>query len=189
MRRTTRYVLLTAGTLALIAASYPAVRSNQVVGRFVDRLPEWLPGHSILRRLFPYRWTHGNAEAALGSLRVISAAQSAYRALLAAAGQAPTYAPSLGHLADPDGDGTPSDALIDAGTASGARCGYVFQLSPASLPDGSALSFQEGWAATASPVEPGATGDVWFYTDHSGVFRYSVDGPAGPLSQPVLDPD
>ena len=59
--------------------------------------------------------------------------------------------------------------LIDAVLATGTRDGYVFEASySATTPD-----FL--WFATASPAEPGTTGDRYFCMNHEGVTFYRTD--------------
>ncbi|UCF35478.1 MAG: type II secretion system protein [Acidobacteriota bacterium] len=44
---------------------------------------------------------------------------------------------------------------------------------------------QSAWWAVANPVEPGRTGDRYFYLDGTGVIRESLDGPADESSNPL----
>ena len=41
------------------------------------------------------------------------------------------------------------------------------------------------WAITAEPLDPGATGDRFFYIDLSGVIRFAENGPADEPANPV----
>lgn len=66
--------------------------------------------------------------------------------------------------------------LIDEVLSSGKRQGYRFTCTP------DPVNPEYLYTITATPVLPGQTGDVWFYTDQSGVIRYSKDGPANEKS-------
>ena len=44
---------------------------------------------------------------------------------------------------------------------------------------------QTTWAIAAEPVQPGITGDRYFYVDESGVIRFREDGPATTVDRPV----
>lgn len=58
-----------------------------------------------------------------------------------------------------------------------SRRGYRFFDDEA--PDGST------WAITAEPLDPGGTGDRFFYIDISGVIRFAENGPADDAANPV----
>ena len=53
--------------------------------------------------------------------------------------------------------------------------GYVFELRGS--------DFQ--WSCTASPVDPGKTGDRYFFVDDSGVIRFERDRQATATSPPI----
>ena len=55
-------------------------------------------------------------------------------------------------------------------------------------PDGYGYSYTATtytFAIGAAPDEPDITGDRWFYTDHTGVIRQSLSGPADSSSTPI----
>ncbi|HBP22495.1 MAG TPA: hypothetical protein DEA08_32540 [Planctomycetes bacterium] len=107
---------------------------------------------------------NGNEAAAIGALRAISSAQALFRE------------------GDKDNDGTLQYAgdlaalgktnLIDSVLASGKKNGYRFKVVRAKGDTG-----QFCWMATASPIEPGVTGERHFATNHSGVTWYRTDKP------------
>ena len=59
------------------------------------------------------------------------------------------------------------------------RMGYNFSIDN---PSGSRTQ----WWGTASPSDPGVTGDRYFFIDHTGLIRWSVGGPAN-VGSPPLD--
>lgn len=64
------------------------------------------------------------------------------------------------------------------GTVSFEKNGYRFTLRPT----------DQGFTVNADPIIPGSTGARYFFTNESGVIRWSTGGPAGPRS-PVLNPE
>ncbi len=65
--------------------------------------------------------------------------------------------------------------LIDEVLGSGTKDGYTF----ASV--GSQITF----TVNAAPVAPGSTGTRYFFSDESGVIRYSTTGTAGTANSPL----
>ncbi|GIW71748.1 MAG: hypothetical protein KatS3mg102_1290 [Planctomycetota bacterium] len=78
------------------------------------------------------------------------------------------YAESLGELF--------AAGLIDEVLASGRKQGYRFRILSAD---------EDTWSAVAEPLEPGRSGDRWFFIDETGVIRQSEHGPASADSPPV----
>jgi hypothetical protein len=60
--------------------------------------------------------------------------------------------------------------LIDAELATGTKDGYLFAAGP------STSTSEFLWFAVANPEVPGATGDRYFETNHSGVLFYTTTG-------------
>lgn len=102
---------------------------------------------------------HGNEAAAIGGLKTIATAQSLFREGDKDGNNVTDYG-SLTALGQA--------SLIDRVLASGSKQGYQFTCSPVKGKE------QYLWWATASPAEPGKTGDRYFFTDQSGVVRYSL---------------
>lgn len=103
-----------------------------------------------------------NEAAAIAHIRTWSSAQEIYLTRYAA------YASSEGELLEA--------GLV--GTQDPERSGYVFSIdNPPGL--------RTAWWGGAAPLEPGVSGDRYFYIDQTGVIRWSLEGPAGPDSSPL----
>lgn len=90
--------------------------------------------------------------------------------------------------------------LIDRRLATGQKNGYIFTYTP-QFPDGQsgpAVSPKaaakrctsggaSGFTVTADPVRRGSTGQRSFYTDQTGVIRYSNDGGSATADSPPLE--
>ncbi len=118
-----------------------------------------------------------NETSAVGSLRVLNTVLVAYSAKYEKG-----YALTLANL----GPGNPPSAqaagLIDAVLAAGTRSGYVFEYTAgAAGPQGEI----QGYAISARPLQPGQSGKRFFFTDQSGIIRYSNNGPATVSSPPI----
>ena len=68
---------------------------------------------------------------------------------------------------------------IDEELATGKKQGYLFKVK---LGNAKGESKEHFWSATATPEKPGKTGKRHFFTDQSGVIRFSKDGPANKKS-------
>ncbi len=123
--------------------------------------------------------TAANEASAVGSLRTLNAACMTFEATYGRGYPASLLA--LGNARD--GKVSPAAAnLIDGALATGIKSGYRFVYAPQSL-DG--YGFPHGYGITAEPLEPGNSGQRYFYMDQSGVIRSSTGGPAGPASPPL----
>lgn len=100
---------------------------------------------------------------ALGTMRTISEAEFHYR----------VFHDTYGTLSD-----LISDKLVDDGLSSGVRSGYRFRIK-----NQDAAQFQ----LTAVPTTIGVSGEKGFYTDESGVIRYSDDGSEPNSSAPPVN--
>jgi prepilin-type N-terminal cleavage/methylation domain-containing protein len=111
-----------------------------------------------------------NEASAVGSIRTINTAEVTY---------ATTY-PDVGFtaLAALGGTGTTATAgnslLIDSVLSGGAKSGYTFAATAADPVN----SINTTYTTTGVPSAVGTTGQRGFYSDQSGVIRYSSDGTA-----------
>ena len=90
--------------------------------------------------------------------------------------------------------------LLDKSLASGRTVGYVFTYAP-KYPDGGAEPVispkaaargcksggASGYSVTANPIRRGSTGQRSFYTDQTGVIRYSENGEPATEDSPPLE--
>jgi type IV pilus assembly protein PilA len=72
-------------------------------------------------------------------------------------------------------------ALISEVFASGQKSGYLFTYEPGPSQDGAIISYE----VHADPATPGATGQRYFFTDQTGIIRYSLRGQANSESPPL----
>jgi prepilin-type N-terminal cleavage/methylation domain-containing protein len=119
-----------------------------------------------------------NEASAISSLRTITTVNHNYSTRYGVG-----FAPSLAALGPPSG-GPPSPLaadLIDASFASGSKSGYTFSYSAAAPQGGIIYSY----AAYADPLLPGTSGQRYFYSDQTGVIRFSTTAKASPTDSPV----
>ncbi len=92
------------------------------------------------------------------------------------------YPPALANLG-PGNPATPATAdLIDSVLATGNKAGYNFTYVVGSTDaSGHVLSY----AISAAPIQPGTTGQRYFFTDQSGVVRANPTGVASLSSTPL----
>jgi hypothetical protein len=82
-------------------------------------------------------------------------------------------------------------AMIDPRLASGTKNGYVFryapifpdhrstpQISPKAAAANCLAGGASGYVINADPTDPAQSGALHFYTDQTGIVRYSADSPA-----------
>jgi prepilin-type N-terminal cleavage/methylation domain-containing protein len=112
-----------------------------------------------------------NEASAVGSLRTINTASVAYSTTY---GNYPPALPSLGPSTAPSS--TSSD-LIDSALVSGKKSGYQFTFA-------SATTYQQ-YSIIATPLNPGVTGQRYFYTDQSGVIRVNLSTTATSGDSPL----
>jgi type IV pilus assembly protein PilA len=127
-----------------------------------------------------------NEASAVGSLRVINTAAISYAATFE--NGFPSSLDVLGSA--PGGESACKHAsLIDAPLASGRKSGYVFTytpvfpgnsaapvISPKAAAKGCTAGGASGYTVTADPMQRGTTGRRSFYTDQSGIIRFSGNG-------------
>ena len=119
-----------------------------------------------------------NEASAVGSVRVINTAAVAYQA------QFNHYPEGLGSLGSPVAGVSPEygAGLIDNTLASGKKSGYVFKYHGIDTKQTGAL---DDYEVTACPEVMGSSGRRCFYSDSSGVIRYSSSGHADKDSPPL----
>lgn len=119
-----------------------------------------------------------NEASTVSSCRALNTAELTYHAFYQRG-----YTSTLAQLGPPgSGPATAAVAdLIDSTLAGGQKSGYLFSYAPGGLTSGVYSSY----SLQANPSTPGSTGISYFYTDPSGVIRFSASGAAGPSSSPV----
>jgi type IV pilus assembly protein PilA len=137
-----------------------------------------------------------NEASAVGALRTINTANVTY-----AYTYNNSFAPNLGVLDGQEAGAASCDHadFIDGVLATGEKSGYTFRYVPLAA-DGTQLNFDNRAAVpaqgcaqagvphykiTADPMRRGQTGRRSFYTDDTGVIRWSTEGPATADSPPV----
>ena len=138
-----------------------------------------------------------NEASAVGSLRTINVAAVTYESEYE--NGFPSSLEALG--SQPGGAATCNHAgLLDRPPLHGQKFGYVFTYTP-KYPDGSAEPVispkaaakgctsggASGYSVTADPLRRGSTGRRSFYTDQTGVIRYSNDGESASADSPPLE--
>jgi type IV pilus assembly protein PilA len=94
------------------------------------------------------------------------------------------YANTLAMLGPASGGGAPTAtnaALIDDILALGTKSGYTYSYIPGAPVNGVVNSF----SLHANPVNPGITGNRYFYTDDSGVIRQNTSALATVSDIPI----
>ena len=104
---------------------------------------------------------------AIGSLKAIANAQTLFREGDKDCNEVLDYAERLADLTNTGSTGT--EDLIDEVLAAGTKSGYVFRVYR--------LDPEFVWVATASPAEPGVTGNRYFGINMSGQLFDSLTGP------------
>jgi type IV pilus assembly protein PilA len=116
-----------------------------------------------------------NEASAVGSLRTLNTAAVTYSSTYPSIG----YPNTLGALA-PSATATSAAAdLVDSVLASGTKSGYSFAWSAGGTTP------SNGYSITADAVAQGTSGTRGFYTDQSGVIRYSAANGATSANSPL----
>ncbi len=120
-----------------------------------------------------------NESAAVASCRNIVTAQVVY-----ASSYGIGYSNTLLQLGSPAGGAPdPNGAdLIDDTLAAGVKHGYNYTYVPI---DANGDGFVEAFTLSASPINPGFTGERYFFTDQTGVIRADRAGPADVNDPPI----
>jgi type IV pilus assembly protein PilA len=118
-----------------------------------------------------------NESSAVGSVRTINTSMVAYAAAFPDTGYAATLV-ALGGAIGGCAPGTVATiaaaCLIDPTLAAGAKSGYNFAAAGAAV----GATVNNVYTVTAVPQGVGSTGNRGFYSDQSGVIRYSLTGVA-----------
>jgi type IV pilus assembly protein PilA len=112
-----------------------------------------------------------NEASAVGSLRTLNTASVSYSTSY---GNYPPALPSLGPSSSPS---STSADLIDSALVTGSKSGYQFTYA-------SSATYQ-GYSIVAQPLNPGVTGQRYFYTDQSGVIRVNLSQAATSGDNPL----
>jgi len=110
-----------------------------------------------------------NESAAVGGLRTINTGEVTYYSSCPDTG----FSSSLVEL-NTGATCAGGQGIIDEVLASGAKSGYVYAYAAA--PDATGLT--DTYTLTALPGTQGVTGQRGFYSDQTGVLRYTLDGSA-----------
>jgi type IV pilus assembly protein PilA len=121
-----------------------------------------------------------NQASAVESLRVIGTAQVTYAATYGigfASALSLLGPPSAGVLANSAAAG-----LIDETLAAGSKSGYSFVYTPSLL---DSVNHYQGYQIQANPIQPGTTGQTYYFTDQTHVVRGNVTAPASSTDSAV----
>jgi type IV pilus assembly protein PilA len=126
-----------------------------------------------------------NESSAVGSMRSIATAETAYSTAYPDAGYSPTLA-ALGGASPCTTASAAAACLVDnvlagATTAASAKNGYYFTYTPGAASGGAIFSYTN----VALPSVAGGTGNRGFYSDQTGVIRYALTGAATSSSSPI----
>ena len=117
-----------------------------------------------------------NEASAVGTLRTVNTACTTYNTNWGIG-----FPVSLSYL----GPGKPATVtaadLVDSTVSAGTKSGFTLTYVSGTPNNGKIWSY----TITASPVVPGQTGGRYFFTDQSGVIRYSPSAPATIASAPI----
>ncbi len=119
-----------------------------------------------------------NESSAVGSIRSINTAQVTYASTYPDAG----FAPALVNLGPVSGGGAPTsaaagllDSVLGCTTQPCTKSGYKFNISGG----------QTTYGVNGDPATPGQTGQRYFFSDASGVIRYSNSATATSTDNPL----
>ena len=118
-----------------------------------------------------------NEASAVGSLRTINTASVTYSSTYGAG--FPASLAVLGGTPGATADCTAGAQLIDNVLSGGTKSGYTFTFTTSGTAQTvNSCTGYPSYSITAVPVVVGQTGQRGFYTDQSGVIRFSTDGTA-----------
>ena len=133
----------------------------------------------------PGTQTSANHMSAIASLRTINTAEVAYDGTYRTG-----YSPSLSSLGPPPAGTNHSltaaemiDSILAGKGNASEKSGYRFVYKPGP-PD--AQGRIVSYSITASPIQPGVTGSIWYFTDQSGMIRFNSTGEALAADKPLL---
>jgi prepilin-type N-terminal cleavage/methylation domain-containing protein len=123
-----------------------------------------------------------NQASTIESLRVLGTAEITY-----AATYGNGYSTTISALGPPPSGavaGTSAAGLIDEALANQSKSGYNFTYSPELLdPTGR----YNGYTILANPIEPGTSGEDYYYTDQTHVIRMNATAQAGSTDSYIAD--
>jgi type IV pilus assembly protein PilA len=125
-----------------------------------------------------------NESSAVGSIRTINTSNVTYSSTYPDVG----FSPSMAALGGPSPcpAATPAaSCLIDADLADGNKSGYQFTYGGL-VGAGTPASPYVGYTITGVPVSVGTTGQRGFFSDQSGVIRFTTDGSAATAASPAI---
>jgi type II secretory pathway pseudopilin PulG len=144
----------------------------------------------VLFLVFLPAFVHGSREAAnqaasVGSLRLINGALNAYASTYGRG-----YPPALEALGPPrpaasNGSGQPDEnaaGLIDEMLAAGEKFGYRFKYVAGNAGPNKTIG---AYTVRAEPIVPGVFGEMYYFTDQTGVIRQEKRKEADSHSKPV----
>ena len=117
-----------------------------------------------------------NESSAVGSVRTINTAEVTYATQyqdIGFAAQLTNLGGNAATCATPTGASSAAACLIDSLLAGGNKSGYTFTATGSVLGTG---TVNNAYNVTAVPQGIGTTGQRGFYSDQSGVIRYTLDG-------------
>ena len=118
-----------------------------------------------------------NEASAVGSVRTINTGEVNYAAACPAVGFSASLLELNTGAACAGGTG-----IIDPVLAAGAKAGYVFTYATVAGADG----LNDTYTQTGVPATVGTTGQRGFYSDQTGVIRYTLTGVAPTVASPSL---
>jgi len=119
-----------------------------------------------------------NEASAVGSIRTINTAAVTFSSTYPSNGFPPSLIAMGG--ANPCTAAPANACLLDAVLSAGTKSGYVFNWAG----DGATPSVN--YTVTGLPVTIGSSGQRGFFSDQSGVIRYTTDGSAPTTASPPL---
>jgi type IV pilus assembly protein PilA len=118
-----------------------------------------------------------NEASAVGSVRTVNTGEVNYAASCPAIGYSASLAELSSGAACAGGKG-----IIDPVLAGGAKAGYKFTYATVAGADG----LNDTYTQTGVPATIGTTGQRGFYSDQTGVIRYTLTGAAPTAASPAL---
>jgi type IV pilus assembly protein PilA len=118
-----------------------------------------------------------NEASAVGSVRTVNTGEVNYAASCPAVGYSASLAELNSGAACAGGKG-----IIDPVLGGGAKAGYTFGYATVAGADG----LNDTYTVTGVPATIGTTGQRGFYSDQTGVIRYTLTGAAPTVASPAL---
>jgi len=115
-----------------------------------------------------------NEGSAIGSMRTVTSAEQQYQSAAIE-----PMASGMGAYGDLDELAAEVPPFVDSVLGGGEKQGYSFTATPVDT-DGAPT-----FSCTADPLDPGASGNRYFFADESGVIRFAQGAAADASSDPV----